>query len=79
MAAPSATLVALLEPGLAAAVATVIVAAGQVTKVIAAVKVIYRVSLRMAPTVLSPRFARPALDIDRISDGETSPGFAGWG
>ncbi|UGT91531.1 hypothetical protein [Mycobacterium ostraviense] len=66
---------ALLEPGLAGAVATVIAAAGQLAKVIAAVKVIVRVSLRMAPTVLSPRFARPALAslaIDRIGDGETS-------
>ncbi|OOK72895.1 hypothetical protein BZL29_5362 [Mycobacterium kansasii] len=61
MAAPNATLVALLEPGLAAAVATVIAAAGQVTKVIAAVKVIFRVSLRMAPTVLSRGLPDPHL------------------
>ncbi|WP_244232560.1 hypothetical protein [Mycobacterium innocens] len=51
MAAPNATLVAPLKPGLAAAVATVIAAPGHVAKMIAAVKVIFRVSLRMAPTV----------------------------
>ncbi|MGV7852482.1 hypothetical protein PJM29_30390, partial [Mycobacterium kansasii] len=47
-------------------------AAGHVTKVIAAVYVKFRISLRMAPTVFIYWFARPALDIDGIGAAETS-------